>query len=55
MKELIDYQEARIKSLLNKLTEYGRFILELTDEDCTDEYRSLIKNQILDEDFFRKT
>lgn len=52
MKELIDYQEARINSLLNKLTEYGRFILELTDEDCTDEYRSLIKNKILDEDFY---
>lgn len=51
MKELVDFQEARIKSLLNKLTEYGRLLIELTDEDCTDEYRNLIRNQILDEDF----
>jgi len=52
MKDLVDFQEARIKSLLNKLTEYGRFIIELTDEDCTCEYRSLIKNKVLDEDFY---
>ena len=52
MKDLIDFQESRIKALLNKLTEYGRFIIELTDEDCTEEYRSLIRKKILDEDFF---
>ena len=47
MKDLIDYQQARINALTEKINEYERFILELTDKDCTDEYRSLIREEVL--------
>ena len=53
MKDLIDYQQARINALTEKINEYERiileyerFIFELTDKDCTDEYRSLIRGEV---------
>lgn len=50
MKDLIDFQEARINALTTKLNEYKRIILELTDDDCIVEYKKLIKKEILNED-----
>lgn len=46
MKDLIDYQQARINALTERINEYERLILELTDKDCTDEYRSLIRGEV---------
>jgi hypothetical protein len=47
MRDLVDFQHERIVALGNRVTELTRLVLELTDNDCTDEYRQLIKTEIL--------
>jgi len=47
MNELVEFQRLRIIALQNKLTEYEQYIFELSDKECTDEYKLLIRKEIL--------
>lgn len=47
MRDLIDFQHERIVALEQRTTELSRLVLELCDKDCTDEYRQVIKTEIL--------
>jgi hypothetical protein len=54
MKDLIDFKNAQITALQNKLFEldakinnYETYIFELTDKDCPEEYKQIIKNELL--------
>lgn len=53
MKELIDYKDARIDALTKRLAQLERandtlasWLYEVTDRDCTNEYRQIIRSEI---------
>ena len=54
MKDVIDFQNARITALMNEVDrlkrieqELSQYILELCDVDCPREYKRVIKKEIL--------
>ncbi len=47
MNDLVDFQTHRIQVLEKKVTEYEVLLLELTDKDCPEEYKRVIRRQIL--------
>ena len=47
MKDVIDYQYHRIVALDKVVSELKLRLLEVTDKECTEEYRQLIRKQIL--------
>ena len=54
MKDVIDFQNARITALMNEVNrlrkreqELSQYILELCDADCPREYKRIIKKEIL--------
>lgn len=54
MKDLIDFKNSQIKALQKKVFEleskignYETYIFELTDKDCPNEYKQIIKNELL--------
>ena len=47
MKDIIDYQYHRIVALDKVVSELKLRLLEVTDKECTEEYRLLIREQIL--------
>ena len=54
MKDLIDFKNARIEALQNKLFQQEQrianletYIFELTDKDCPEYYKRIIKNELL--------
>ena len=47
MKEVIDYQYHRIVTLGKMVSELKLRLLEVTDKECTEEYRQLIRKEIL--------
>lgn len=47
MKDIIDYQYHRIVALDKIITELKLRLLEVTDKECTEEYKQLIRQQIL--------
>ena len=54
MKDVIDFQNARITALMNEVDrlkrieqELSQYILELCDVDCPREYKRIIKKEIL--------
>ena len=47
MNEIIDYQYHRIVALDKAVADLKLKLLEVTDEKCTEEYRTLIREQIL--------
>ncbi len=47
MKEIIDYQYHRIVALDKTVSELKLRLLEVTDKECTGEYKQLIRKQIL--------
>jgi hypothetical protein len=47
MKDTIDYQHHRIVALQKRVSELELMLLETTDKYCTEEYRLLIREQIL--------
>ena len=49
MKEVIDYQHHRIIALDKRIAELKLMILEVCDKDCPDDYRRIIKKEILNE------
>lgn len=57
MKDLVDFKNARIESLQKKVFEQEKqiailetYIFELTDLDCPDEYKKIVKKQLLKTD-----
>ena len=47
MKEIVDYQYHRIIALDKMVSELKLRLLEVTDKECTEEYKQLIRKQIL--------
>ena len=47
MKDIIDYQYHRILALDQIVSELKLRLLEVTEKDCTEEYKQLIRQQIL--------
>jgi hypothetical protein len=54
MKDVIDFQNARITALMNEVDrlkrreqELSQYILELCDSDCPTEYKRVVKKEIL--------
>ena len=47
MKDIIDYQYHRIVALDKVVSELKLRLLEVTDKECTEEYKQLIRKQIL--------
>ena len=47
MKDVIDYQYHRIVALDKVVSELKLKLLEVTDKECTEEYKKLIREQIL--------
>tara|TARA_R110002153_G_scaffold5900_2_gene27261 strand:+ start:460 stop:633 length:174 start_codon:yes stop_codon:yes gene_type:complete len=57
MKDLLDFKNHRIEALQRKLFDYEQqigiletYIFELTDKDCPEEYKRIVKNQLLKTD-----
>ena len=57
MKDLVDFKNYQIEALQNKVFEQDRqistletYIFELIDNDCPEEYRLIIKNELLKTD-----
>lgn len=55
MKDLIDYQrfqvealQKRVCELENKLNEVKAHIFELCEQECTEEYKTIIKQKLYD-------
>lgn len=47
MKDLVDFQYNRIEALQSKVTELERLVLEVTDEDCPNAFRKIVRTEIL--------
>ncbi|MEN8887016.1 MAG: hypothetical protein ABF246_11560 [Winogradskyella sp.] len=54
MKDLIDFKNARIEALQNRVHQQEQriatletYIFELTDKDCPEDYKRIIKNELL--------
>ena len=47
MNELVEFQRLRIIALYDRLTELEQYILELTDKDCPEEYKRIVRKEIL--------
>lgn len=57
MKDLVDFKNYQIEALQNKVFEQDRqistletYIFELIDKDCPEEYKGIVKNQLLKTD-----
>ena len=57
MKDLVDYKNYRIDALQKKVFELERktstletYIFELTDKDCPEEYKNIVKHELLKTD-----
>ncbi len=57
MKDLLDFKNHRIEALQSKMFDLEQkigiletYIFELTDKDCPEEYKKIVKNQLLKTD-----
>ena len=57
MKDLVDFKNYQIEALQNKVFEQDRqistletYVFELIDKDCPEEYKGIIKNELLKTD-----
>ena len=57
MKDLVDFKNYQIEALQNKVFEQDRqistletYIFELIDKDCPEEYKGIVKNELLKTD-----
>lgn len=48
MEDLLSFQRERIEALEKKVKVYEVWLLEVIDRDCPQEYREIIKKQLLD-------
>lgn len=49
IKDLVNFQHHRIVALDKRISELNRYILELCDKDCPEDYKRIIKREILNE------
>lgn len=49
MKELVDFQFRRIEALDKRVKELERYVLELSDKDCPEDYKRIVRSEILNE------
>ena len=49
MKELIDFQQGRITALTKRVSELERYIIELCDKDCPNDYKRVVLKELRDE------
>lgn len=47
MKDLVDFQYHRINALQSKVTELERLLLEVTDKDCPNSFRKIVRTELL--------
>lgn len=47
MNELVEFQRLRIIALHDRVTKLEQYILELTDKDCPEEYKKIVRKEIL--------
>jgi len=47
MKDLVEYQNNRILALQKELEKYRLYLLEVTDKKCPNDYRRVIRTEIL--------
>ena len=47
MKDLVDFQYHRINALQSRVAELERLVLEVTDEDCPNAFREIVRTEIL--------
>ena len=57
MKDLVDFKNYQIEALQTKVSEQDRqistletYIFELIDKDCPEEYKGIVKNELLKTD-----
>ena len=49
MNELVDFKNAQVESLQKRVLLLETYLLEVTDKDCPDGYRKIIRKEILNE------
>lgn len=49
MNELVDFKNAQVESLQKRVLLLETYLLEVTDKDCPDEYRKIIRKEILND------
>ena len=47
MNELVEFQRLRIIALHDRVTKLEQYILELTEKDCPEEYKKIVRKEIL--------
>jgi hypothetical protein len=47
MNELVEFQRLRIIALYNRKIILEQYILELTDKDCPEDYKRIIRKEVL--------
>lgn len=47
MKDVIDFQHDRIIALDKRVRELERYVLELCDDECPNDYKRIVKSEIL--------
>lgn len=50
MKELVEFKENQIEALQKRVNLLETYILEITDSGCPDDYKRIIRKQILNQD-----
>jgi hypothetical protein len=49
MNELVDFKNAQVESLQKRVLLLETYLLEVTDKDCPDEYRKIVRKEILND------
>ena len=49
MKDLVDFQFRSIEALHKRVKELEMYVLELSDKDCPEDYKRVVRSEILNE------
>jgi len=49
MNELVDFKNAQVETLQKRVLQLETYLLEVTDKDCPDEYRKIVRKEILND------
>jgi hypothetical protein len=47
MNELVDFKNAQLEALQKRVLLLETFILEVTDKDCPEDYRRIVRDEVL--------